>query len=37
MTARVREGLRTTGFMFVLTLGVITCVSALQLATAESG
>ena len=35
MTARVREGLRTTGFMFVLTLVVITCVSALQLATAE--
>lgn len=35
MNARIREGLRTTGFMFGLTLVVITCVSALQLATAE--
>ena len=35
MNARVKEGLRTTGFMFGLTLVVITCVSALQLATAD--
>ncbi len=35
MNARFKEGLRTTGFMFGLTLVVITCVSALQLATTE--
>jgi Na+-transporting NADH:ubiquinone oxidoreductase subunit C len=35
MNARLKEGLRTTGFMFGLTLVVVTCVSALQLATAE--
>jgi Na+-translocating ferredoxin:NAD+ oxidoreductase RnfG subunit len=35
MTARLKEGLRTTGFMFGLTLVVITCVAALHLATAE--
>lgn len=35
MNARLKEGLRTTGFMFGLTLVVIACVSALQLATAE--
>ncbi len=35
MNARLKESLRTAGFMFGLTLVVITCVSALQLATAE--
>ncbi len=34
MNPRLKEGLRTAGFMFGLTLVVITCVSALQLATA---
>jgi Na+-transporting NADH:ubiquinone oxidoreductase subunit C len=35
MTARLKEGLRAVGFMFALTLVLITSVSALYLATAE--